>query len=243
MITYLYVKTHTITGLKYLGKTVAKDPHKYPGSGKYWQLHLKKHGKLYTTEILKECQHSALVEYWGQYYSDLWNIVDSDEWANLKPEVGDGGGLPVGHILSDATKRKIGDANRGRKMSDAFCKMRSEKQKGKIPWNKGKTGVQIGTNRGRKFGTPSDEYRANMSNILKGKSKPPRSKQHCENISKAKLGHGHPQTDDSKTKISDANKGRRRMHNDELGIPVKMVPADRIAEFLLNGWKFNRKIV
>ena len=91
MITYLYVKTHTITGLKYLGKTIEKDPHKYPGSGKYWRLHLKKHGKHYTTEILKECQHPAMVEYWGQYYSDLWNIVDSDEWANLKPEAGDGG--------------------------------------------------------------------------------------------------------------------------------------------------------
>jgi len=91
MITYLYVKTHTITGLKYLGKTSKADPHKYLGSGKYWRQHLKKHGNHYTTEILKECQHPAMIEYWGLYYSDLWNIVDSDEWANLTPEVGAGG--------------------------------------------------------------------------------------------------------------------------------------------------------
>lgn len=30
--TYLYVKQHTITGLKYFGKTI-KDPYVYPGSG------------------------------------------------------------------------------------------------------------------------------------------------------------------------------------------------------------------
>ena len=84
------MKTHTITGLKYLGKTTSKDPHKYSGSGKYWKRHLKKHGNLYTTEILKECQHPALVKFWGQYYSDLWNVVESDEWANLVPEEGQG---------------------------------------------------------------------------------------------------------------------------------------------------------
>lgn len=39
---YLYVKTHNITGLKYLGKTNNKDPHSYKGSGKYWILHCKK---------------------------------------------------------------------------------------------------------------------------------------------------------------------------------------------------------
>ena len=91
MITYLYVKTHTITGLKYLGKTIEKDPHKYKGSGTYWRSHLKKHGATYTTEILKECEHPAMVEFWGQHYSNLWNIVESDEWANLKPETGEGG--------------------------------------------------------------------------------------------------------------------------------------------------------
>ena len=91
MITYLYVKTHTITGLKYLGKTIQKDPHKYKGSGTYWCNHLRKHGATYTTEILKECEDPAMVNFWGQHYSDLWNIVQSDEWANLKPETGTGG--------------------------------------------------------------------------------------------------------------------------------------------------------
>lgn len=70
MTIYLYVKTHLITNLRYLGKTTAKDPHKYTGSGVYWRLHLKKHGYLYKTEILKECNSKEEVRSWGLYYSD-----------------------------------------------------------------------------------------------------------------------------------------------------------------------------
>ena len=49
MTIYLYVKTHSKTGLKYLGQTSSNDPRMY------WKSHLKKHGLDYTTEILKEC--------------------------------------------------------------------------------------------------------------------------------------------------------------------------------------------
>ena len=59
MTIYLYVKTHNVTGLKYLGQTSSNDPYKYQGSGKYWRLHLKKHGNNVTTEILKECESKA----------------------------------------------------------------------------------------------------------------------------------------------------------------------------------------
>lgn len=86
----LYVKTHNVTGLKYLGKTTAKDPHKYSGSGIYWRQHLEKHGYDYTTEIIKECFSNNEVRIWGSYYSKLWNVVESNKWANLKPETGDG---------------------------------------------------------------------------------------------------------------------------------------------------------
>ena len=88
VIIYLYIKTHLLTGIKYLGITRQKDPHKYTGSGTYWILHLKKHGYDYTTEILKECTTNAEVKELGMYYSKLWNIVDSEEWANLKEESG-----------------------------------------------------------------------------------------------------------------------------------------------------------
>jgi hypothetical protein len=50
--TYLYIKTHNITGLKYFGKTTKKDPYSYIGSGEYWLSHLKIHGKNISTEII-----------------------------------------------------------------------------------------------------------------------------------------------------------------------------------------------
>jgi len=90
--TYLYIKTHNKTGLKYFGKTI-KNPFKYRGSGLHWTRHLKAHGNDVTTEIVglftdeKECITAALE------FSEAHNITLSEEWANLKPENGLDGGL------------------------------------------------------------------------------------------------------------------------------------------------------
>jgi hypothetical protein len=87
---YLYVKTHNKTGLKYLGKT-EQDPYKYPGSGKRWKRHIKKHGKDITTQILLMTESKDELKETGLFFSKLWNVVESNEWANCKPEEGDGG--------------------------------------------------------------------------------------------------------------------------------------------------------
>jgi len=92
MDTYkLYVKTHQLTGLKYLGYT-KQDPLIYRGSGKYWRLHLKKHGNQVHTEILFETTDKDKIKETGIFYSQLWNVVSNDGWANLRIEEGDGGG-------------------------------------------------------------------------------------------------------------------------------------------------------
>jgi hypothetical protein len=104
----LYKKTHRQTGLKYLGKTV-RDPYEYQGSGKWWTNHINKHGYDVETEILFESTDPEEIKKWGEYYSKLWNVVESKEWANLKVEQGDGGW--------DHMKRKITSeeyARRGR---------------------------------------------------------------------------------------------------------------------------------
>jgi hypothetical protein len=106
MTIYLYVKTHNKTGLKYLGKTIKKDPHKYPGSGTYWRNHLKKHGHDYITVILKECQNEDELIFWGLNYSHLWNVIDSNEWANLKEEAGPHGKQSVETINKRIEKNK-----------------------------------------------------------------------------------------------------------------------------------------
>lgn len=90
-IYYLYIKTHKITGLQYLGYTSKKYPHQYTGSGKYWLLHLNKHGCNYHTKILHRCISKNAIKAWGLFYSKLWSVSDSKKWANLKDEAGDGG--------------------------------------------------------------------------------------------------------------------------------------------------------
>jgi hypothetical protein len=108
MTIYLCVKTHAITGLKYLCKTT-KDPFTYKGSGKNWIPHLKKYGNEHYTEIIKICQTQEEFYYWGKFYSNLWNIVNSQDdfgnkiWANIIPETGGGGN----QIITEKTKNKI----------------------------------------------------------------------------------------------------------------------------------------
>ncbi len=109
-IYYLYVKQHINTGLKYLGYTQKSNPIEYKGSGKYWLLHLKVHGATYSTEILKECNNKEEIKVWGTHFSELWDVVKSNEWANLKPETGDGGqakGSGLGRTLSEAHRSSL----------------------------------------------------------------------------------------------------------------------------------------
>ena len=89
---YLYLKTHNKTGLKYLGKTESKDPHKYRGSGKYWKRHIEKHGYDVTTQILLITEDRNELKETGLFFSRLWNVVKSDDFANLKLEDGHRGG-------------------------------------------------------------------------------------------------------------------------------------------------------
>lgn len=88
---YLMLKTHTVSGIKYLCKTSKQDPYKYSGSGKIWKRHLKKYGYYFTTEILATCSTIEELKQLGLYYSKLWNIVENTEFANLVVESGDGG--------------------------------------------------------------------------------------------------------------------------------------------------------
>lgn len=133
---YLYLKTHRETGLKYLGQT-KRDPHKYKGSGKYWKQHVKKHGDNIDTLILQECSNMNVLKEAGMLYSRLWDVENNPEFANLKPENGDGGGLPSGEkhpnwgkVASKETRKKMSDAHKGRKYSPEFGQQISERQQG-----------------------------------------------------------------------------------------------------------------
>lgn len=72
----IYIKTHNVTGLKYLGKTT-KDPFKYRGSGKYWKRYLAKHGNNVTTEVI--------AEFLSTDECSAFALALSREWDSLTP--------------------------------------------------------------------------------------------------------------------------------------------------------------
>ena len=124
MIIYLYLKTHNKTGLKYLGQTT-KNPYEYNGSGIYWRKHLSVHGDDITTEVLYETTSYDKIKEKGLYYSELWNIVHSNDFANLIPETGCDG-------ISGLTKDKLNLSIR-KKHSDNWKKqVEKEKERWKI---------------------------------------------------------------------------------------------------------------
>jgi hypothetical protein len=103
------LKTHRVTGLKYLCKTSTtnpKKPYSYCGSGKYWKWHLKKHGYSFTTEILKVCDSREELVQAGIYYSHLYNVVESCNFANMIEERGDGGPTMLGKSITREQNKK-----------------------------------------------------------------------------------------------------------------------------------------
>lgn len=134
MIYFLYKKTHRKTGLNYLGYT-SRDPYDYRGSGIQWSRHLRKHGNDVDTEIILECASKAEVKHWGMYYSELWNVVDSNKWANLKPENGDGGDMSMCDAYVMGIKNRILPPQKGIPKSDNHCKNMSKAKQGIKPPN------------------------------------------------------------------------------------------------------------
>lgn len=132
-IYYLYVKTHTVTGLKYLGYT-KRNPFKYLGSGLRWNRHLQKHGNTHSTKILLETDDKTEIKKWGLYYSNLWNVVNDSNWANLIPESGEGVTQTEDTLLKSVNTRKINNT-----LSNGVNAMRSPEIQKKAGLNSRKT--------------------------------------------------------------------------------------------------------
>jgi hypothetical protein len=166
---FLYHK-ESPKGLNYLGIT-SQDPFVYKGSGKYWKLHLNKHDVKSSdikTTILFETFNKKELRKKGIYYSELYDVVDSDNWANLIEETGEG---VFRTKLSEEHKRKISKAGKGRKLSPETIKKISDK------------------NRGRKN---TEETKEKMSLARLGKPGVKHAKKTKEKLSKVKLGKLKP---------------------------------------------------
>jgi len=147
--TYLYIKTHNKTGLKYFGKTT-KDPHKYFGSGTRWLNHLSVHGKNVNTTILgyftdrADCLQTALD------FSNKNNIVESPEWANLRIESLDGGDTSNTENFQNWIPRLIIENKKRKWWNDGITQVFTEVPpkdtftRGRLPFNN--TGAKKGSN-------------------------------------------------------------------------------------------------
>jgi hypothetical protein len=137
--TWLYVKIHNVTGLKYLGKTT-QDPYSYGGSGRHWISHINKHGKDITTLWAYKYTDQSILKEEALFFSKVYNVVNSKEWANKMIEDGATGGKTFNRtpehnaLMSVATKGKkmppgfsdkIRNIKTGKKMPDGFGNLMS----------------------------------------------------------------------------------------------------------------------
>ena len=113
--TWLMIKQHKATGLKYFCKTSLYDPVKYLGSGTYWTRHLAEHGSEVETLWYQLFEDKDAIMTYALSFSAENNIVDAvDEngrkiWANLIPENGIDGGGNRGMAPSDEVRNKLSD--------------------------------------------------------------------------------------------------------------------------------------
>lgn len=183
---YLYIKTHNITGLKYLGKTT-KDPFKYSGSGKHWVRHIKKHGNNVTTEIIFQTDDRQIFKEYALEYSILHNIVESTLWANLMMETGTGGSNPNASTPESIEKAKQTRIKNNKKwtQSEDSNKKRSVSHTGR---KKSLESIQKSIDVRKKNGTFNNvswtkeshpEYAQKVSDALSGK---PKTDEHKANM-------------------------------------------------------------
>ena len=118
--TWLYVKAHRITGLKYFGKTI-RNPHEYDGSGVYWKAHLKKNGKFVDTVWAHLYTDPVLLKEEAEFFSKIYEVKTSSEWANLIEENGSTGGKLYDQTTKEH-RRFMSERTTGKKMPETHGK-------------------------------------------------------------------------------------------------------------------------
>jgi hypothetical protein len=190
--TYLYIKQHSVTGLKYFGKTTSPDPINYLGSGVYWNRHIKKHGKQFVETIwLSDLYYDTSIREPALHFSCENNIDTTPTiWANLILEDGLTGGSRKGRIRSVETVKKYSDAhaNRTPEQKAATSKKISETMSNKSPEEKAAIFKKMSETMSNKSPEEKAAANARRSTALMGKKKGPRSVEAKANMSAAQIG-------------------------------------------------------
>lgn len=276
MKTYIYIIENKLNGDTYVGKTVNVErrwkKHKKDSetSNRHLYCAMRKHGiENFNIRVLDEHdeeEHALkiLEPAWIQKLRDegvhLYNMTDGGEGIvglqfseEHRRKLGDAAKRRGGQIrepLSEETKRKISESNKGKTVSDETrkrqsdaAKRRAERQaalKPAVPQKQpGKRGPKPGTKRGpmseeqkqhlREINlgkSPSDETRQKLSAANRGKPKPPRSIEHCQKLSEIAKARG-PMSEDQKQKISESMRSA-----ENIGHRITPEIRQRIAEAL-----------
>ena len=167
---YLMIKTHRLTGKKYLCKkqtTTDEKAIRYYGSGLKWKEHLNQYGKDVDTEIIYKCPVENKYEFRkiAIDYSKKFDVVNNTDWLNVIVEEGQGGsrtetnGTRGKKWIYKNDKRKVVSVNDLESYINSgwqigfpehFCKKISDVGKGKPAWNKGIQMKSLGEYKSRK---------------------------------------------------------------------------------------------
>jgi hypothetical protein len=165
----LYLKEHNITGMKYLGYTKREDYDIYTGSGKRWLRHISKHGYDVTTTLLGSYESEEDLKENGIKYSLLWNVVDNEDFANLKTEEG------VSGIYGKEARKKMSESAKKRGAPATAWTSTQVSEMNKKTWQnpeirqKRIDGIRKSLT-GKKYGPRSQEFKDRMREVLTGRS-------------------------------------------------------------------------
>jgi group I intron endonuclease len=197
----IYKTTNLINGKLYIGKDKYNNP-EYLGSGKLLVKAIKKYGKEnFKKEILEYCENDDHMAEREKYWISIHNACVSENYYNIGE-----GGFGGDNITNNPNRTEICEKIKAARKLQVIN--HSEDTRKKIGNSqRGDKGFWYGKSQ-------SIESNQKRSDSLKGKPKPPRTKEHSENLSKANKNQvpwnkgKQGISDETRKKMSDAKKGK-----------------------------------
>ena len=203
----IYVRPNLINGKKYVGQAtnLKKRQNRWndlnqPYAGPAINAARAKYGlEAFGFEILKECDDKEL-DYWEKYY-----VKELNTKAPYGYNLTDGGGGMSGYTLSEETRKKLSEINKGKCLSEETKRKIGEGHKGLVR---------------------SQETRKKLSEANKGKHLTQETRKKMSEANK-----GKHLTEETKNKMSEAKKGEKHWnYGKHLSIETK----NKISENFIN---------
>jgi group I intron endonuclease len=218
----IYSITNTVTGKIYIGQTTNLNKRK---AFHYWELNNNRHNNAYLQnaynkygkdnfifQIILYCEKHELTRY-EQSIVDITTYIYNIRKLCVNSN--------KGFVLSEDTKRLIGEKNKGRIASEETRYKLSNSHKGQAAWNKGMA--------------CSEKTRLKLSEVNKGKKHSEETKRNISSGNK-----GRVVSDETRRKLSESNKGNipwttGKVHSQET--------RNKISEAIKAYWKCKHAVV